>query len=197
MTIKELKKLKKGDTVFLPIIKERYTFSVGNTIIGSSSYDFYKMYPLKVEDVLEFDFDPERKCTNSNAWYYKRKSILLKFDISILSKCSQSNYLQYYREICPTMFKGISLLDLKYDNYLEFNIPKMLNNRKSYSMTALKEMTLCPEKAEKMQKKMNKLPIQSIKQDILQLKKIKKNLVENFNKTLLEEDWNDYILSKQ
>ena len=57
MTREELKKVKKGQFLYVPIITKHYGHSTGNSTIGNYDYPMYELFRLKVEDIHIFDYN--------------------------------------------------------------------------------------------------------------------------------------------
>ena len=57
MTRDEIKTIKKGQSLYVPIITKCYSHGTGNSIIGSYEYSMYELFHLKVEDIRIFDYN--------------------------------------------------------------------------------------------------------------------------------------------
>lgn len=57
MTREELKTVKRGQFLYVPIITKHYGHSTGNSTIGEYDYPMYELFRLKVEDICIFDYN--------------------------------------------------------------------------------------------------------------------------------------------
>lgn len=57
MTREELKTVKRGEFLYVPIITKHYGHSTGNRTIGNYDYPMYELFRLKVEDICVFDYN--------------------------------------------------------------------------------------------------------------------------------------------
>jgi len=57
MTREELKTVKRGQFLYVPIITKHYGHSTGNSTIGNYDYPMYELFHLKVEDIRIFDYN--------------------------------------------------------------------------------------------------------------------------------------------
>ena len=57
MTREELKRVKRGQFLYVPIITKHYGHSTGNSTIGKYDYHMYELFRLKVEDICIFDYN--------------------------------------------------------------------------------------------------------------------------------------------
>lgn len=61
MTREELKNMKAGQKLYIPIIKWHFRHSVGNSVIGTCDYPFCEVFHLAIQDILIFDYNEALK----------------------------------------------------------------------------------------------------------------------------------------
>ena len=100
MTREELKTVKRGQFLYVPIITKHYGHSIGNSTIGNYDYPMYELFRLKVEDIRIFDYN-EFLITNGRGYIIES---IEKSKIEALQrrkKSEENGELENWEEIFP------------------------------------------------------------------------------------------------
>jgi len=79
MTREELKNMKVGQRLYIPIIKWHFRHSVGNSVIGTYDYPFCEVFHLAIQDILVFDYNESLKLIGHGETIKEIEETIAKF----------------------------------------------------------------------------------------------------------------------
>lgn len=117
MTREELKTVKRGQFLYVPIITKHYGHSAGNSTIGKYDYPMYELFRLKIEDIRIFDYN-EFLITNGHGYMIesieKSKTEALQRRKKLEEKGELENWWEKNFPLVPWWY-GVKTIIVKFD----------------------------------------------------------------------------------
>lgn len=130
MTREELKTIKSGQFLYVPIITKRYSHSTGNSTIGSYEYSMYELFHLKVEDIRIFDYN-EFLITNGGRYIIESIEKSKAEALQRRKEVEEKDELEDWQKVIPLTpwWYGMKTLIVKFDlSTLDDDIQELFDN---------------------------------------------------------------------
>ncbi len=130
MTREELKTVKRGQFLYVPIITKHYGHSTGNSTIGNYDYPMYELFRLKVEDIHIFDYNDFLIKNGHNHIIEDIEKSKIKA-LQRRKELEENDWLEDWQKAIPLVpwWYGMKTLIVKFDlSELDENIQKLFDN---------------------------------------------------------------------
>lgn len=130
MTREELKTVKRGQFLYVPIITKHYGHCTGNSTIGNYDYPMYELFRLKVEDICIFDYN-EFLITNVGEYIIESIEKAKTEALQRRKNLEEKGELENWEKTLPLVpwWYGVKTIIVKFDlSELDENIQKLFDD---------------------------------------------------------------------